>query len=185
MIRFVVSPQAKVVPDVGRRLPGRGMWLLARHDAVNRAVSDNLFSRAARQAVRCPDRLADTVDELLRDRLCHHIALSRKAGMAFFGFERIRTMIASGETCSLLLAIDGSMRQLEKTFPAHDFPLFSRSLYGKELGLAFDRNFVVHAAVKRGQLAKTISEESRRLRSYRQLGEDYELANLRQVRLGS
>ena len=185
MIRFVVSPQTMVVPDVGRKLPGRGMWLLARRDAVEQAVAGNLFSRAARKAVRCPDGIADTVETLLKARLCYHISLSRKAGLAFSGFEKIRAIIATGEICFLLLAVDGSLRQIAKILPAQDFPLVSRSLYGRELGLAFDRNIVVHAAIKRGQLAKTISAESRRLRNYRQLGEDCELARLWQIKPGS
>jgi predicted RNA-binding protein YlxR (DUF448 family) len=29
MLRFVVGPQGEVVPDLARRLPGRGMWLTA------------------------------------------------------------------------------------------------------------------------------------------------------------
>ena len=52
MIRFVVGPQGDVVPDLARRLPGRGMWVRAERAAVERAVAKNLFARAARASVR-------------------------------------------------------------------------------------------------------------------------------------
>ena len=48
MIRFVVGPEGDVVPDLARRLPGRGMWVRAERSAVERAVAKNLFAKAAR-----------------------------------------------------------------------------------------------------------------------------------------
>ncbi|MBL6618576.1 MAG: DUF448 domain-containing protein, partial [Reyranella sp.] len=50
MIRFVVGPDGDVVPDLARRLPGRGLWVKAERAAVERAVAKNLFARAARNA---------------------------------------------------------------------------------------------------------------------------------------
>ena len=39
MIRFVVGPEGDVVPDLARRLPGRGLWVKAERAAVERAVA--------------------------------------------------------------------------------------------------------------------------------------------------
>jgi len=39
MIRFVVGPDGEVVPDLARRLPGRGMWVRAERAAVVIAVT--------------------------------------------------------------------------------------------------------------------------------------------------
>ena len=52
MIRFVVGPEGDVVPDLARRLPGRGLWVRAERAAVERAVAKNLFARAARASVK-------------------------------------------------------------------------------------------------------------------------------------
>ena len=46
MIRFVVGPDGDVVPDLARRLPGRGMWLRA-----ERALEDLARARRAGRAV--------------------------------------------------------------------------------------------------------------------------------------
>src|SRR5206468_2849864 len=65
MIRFVVGPADEVVPDLARRLPGRGMWVRAERAAVERAVAKNLFAKAARASVRPPAELAERVERLL------------------------------------------------------------------------------------------------------------------------
>src|SRR4029077_5955153 len=45
LIRFVVSPQGEVIPDLKRKLPGRGLWVSASHRAVAEAVRRNQFSK--------------------------------------------------------------------------------------------------------------------------------------------
>src|SRR5580692_10481389 len=44
LIRFVAGPAGEIVPDVAGNLPGRGLWLTARHDIVERAVAKRLFA---------------------------------------------------------------------------------------------------------------------------------------------
>ena len=41
LIRFVVSPQGEVVPDLKRKLPGRGLWVSASHRTVAEAARRN------------------------------------------------------------------------------------------------------------------------------------------------
>jgi len=57
LIRFVVSPDGLVVPDVLEKLPGRGIWVSADADALALAIKKNLFSRSAKQQVQLPDDL--------------------------------------------------------------------------------------------------------------------------------
>ncbi|MBX9634346.1 MAG: DUF448 domain-containing protein, partial [Magnetospirillum sp.] len=87
LLRFVVSPDGEVVPDLERRLPGRGIWLSARRDVVNTAVTKRLFAKAARRAVVVPQDLADRVEALLLRRCLDVLGLARRAGHAVCGFE--------------------------------------------------------------------------------------------------
>ncbi len=52
-MRFVVGPDRVVVPDLGARLPGRGIWLSARADVLETARARGAFARAAKGAVTC------------------------------------------------------------------------------------------------------------------------------------
>ena len=43
MIRFVLSPDHVVTPDIAERLPGRGIWVSADRKALKKAIARNLF----------------------------------------------------------------------------------------------------------------------------------------------
>ena len=48
MIRFVVGPDGAVVPDLKRRLPGRGVWVTATREALDgRGRAQGLRARAS------------------------------------------------------------------------------------------------------------------------------------------
>src|SRR4051812_10985748 len=58
LLRFVADPDGQVVPDAAAKLPGRGLWVEASKDAVNKAVEKKLFSRAAKTQVTATAHLA-------------------------------------------------------------------------------------------------------------------------------
>ncbi|MEJ5234027.1 MAG: DUF448 domain-containing protein, partial [Geminicoccaceae bacterium] len=62
MVRFVLSPDGTVVPDVDERLPGRGLWVAADRSALVEAVRRNLFAKAAGAAARPPADLVERVE---------------------------------------------------------------------------------------------------------------------------
>ena len=39
LIRFVVGPEAQIVPDIAGKLPGRGIYVAADRAALDKAVS--------------------------------------------------------------------------------------------------------------------------------------------------
>ena len=91
MIRFVVSPDGQIVPDILEKLPGRGIWVTSDPDILRQAVSKQLFSRGAKQKVTVADDLPEQVEALLVRRVCELIALSRKSGKAVAGFEKVKS----------------------------------------------------------------------------------------------
>src|ERR1700751_6453236 len=65
LIRFVVSPQGEVVPDIKRKLPGRGLWISASRQTVAEAVRRHQFSRGFKRDVRVAPTLASDTENLL------------------------------------------------------------------------------------------------------------------------
>ena len=59
LIRFVLGPDGTIVPDLARRLPGRGVWIGATRRDVAAAVRQNAFARSLKHAVLVPDDLPD------------------------------------------------------------------------------------------------------------------------------
>ena len=51
LIRFVAAPDDTIVPDLARRLPGRGVWIDATAAAIARAVRQKTFARSLKRPV--------------------------------------------------------------------------------------------------------------------------------------
>ena len=170
LIRFVVAPNGQVAPDIRGRLPGRGIWVSASREALGKAVSRNLFARAARKPVLVPDGLVDQVETQLAGRLVELLSLARKCGIAFAGFEKTRRALEAGQAIALLQAVDGSPRQKARLRPPSGEQSLIACMTAGEIGLAFGREHVIHAAVGEGGVARKLILDALRLSGMRNPG---------------
>jgi predicted RNA-binding protein YlxR (DUF448 family) len=167
LLRFVLDPERRVRLDLEQRLPGRGMWLSADRDVLNRAVSRNLFAKAARGPARAEPDLADEVERLLVRRALGTIGLARRAGQVAAGFRQVQDMLRSGGAGVLLEAVDGASdgrRRLRRLAP--ELPLIA-AFSSAELGAALGREATVHVAVAPGRLAQRLIADVERLSGFR------------------
>ncbi len=171
LIRFVVGPEGAVVPDLLGRLPGRGIWVAADRTALDRAAKKGLFARAARQPVTVPEGMVTTLETALARRVIDLISLARKSGEAVAGFEKVKDWLTKGEAAVLVQAADGSARGKTKLWPPEpEEPgetTFIGCLTAAEMGLAFGREHVIHAALAAGGLTTRVVEEAARLAGVR------------------
>lgn len=166
LIRFVVSPDGQVFPDLAGKLPGRGIWVTADRTAIETAAKKGLFSRAARMPVTVPEGLAGLVEAGLARRVVDLISLARKAGLAVAGFEKVKGWLADGKAKVLLQASDGSDRGKGKLWTPQGGRWFG-CLTASELGLAFGRDSVIHGALGAGGLSQRVVEEAAKLSGLR------------------
>jgi predicted RNA-binding protein YlxR (DUF448 family) len=161
LIRFCLSPEGLVVPDVAGKLPGRGFYVTSDREMIEKAAKKGLFSRAARQPVKVPEGLADLVEALLVRRVIESISLARKANAAVTGYEKVKEWLVGGKGQVLIQASDGSERGKTKLRAPETG--FIGSLTAAELGLAFGRERAIHAALAAGTLARRVVDEAARL----------------------
>jgi predicted RNA-binding protein YlxR (DUF448 family) len=175
LIRFVAGPDGLVVPDLGRRLPGRGVWVSANRTAVAAAVRRNVFARSLKQPVKAPADLPDLVERLLVRRLAEAVSLANKAGLLVAGFAKVEALLERGRARVLVHAREAAndgMAKLDRRFRAlvgsdEAQAATVRELGGAELSLAMGRPNVVHAAASEGGASQRILTEAARLRRYR------------------
>lgn len=175
LIRFVVGPEDKVVPDLAERLPGRGIWVSARREAIETAIRKGLFAKAAKAKADAGEELADEVEELLAKRAAGALGLARKAGELVAGYEKVLAEISAGRIAILIEARDGSEDGVAKLAGAirarqaqqrgADVPIL-RPLWSVEMGLALGRANVVHAALTKGSMERKVLADLARLESY-------------------
>jgi predicted RNA-binding protein YlxR (DUF448 family) len=184
LLRFVPAPDGTIVPDLARRLPGRGVWVEGRRDTVATAVRRKAFARSLQRQVAVPEDLPDQVEQLMLRRLAEAISLANKAGLLVTGFGKVEELIARGRAVVLIHAADGApdgVQKLSRKFRAvmstdggadGEVQRAGRAaivaeLTGPQLDLAIGRSNVVHAAASGGGAAQRIVEEAGRLRRYR------------------
>lgn len=155
LLRFVASPDMTVVPDLKRKLPGRGCWVTAERDCVEQATRKNLFARALKAKVTAPADLPAMVDRLLAQAVLGSLGLARKAGQVVLGAAKVDAAVRSGRALFVLHAAEGSpdgVRKIDQARRAtvhlggpetRSYKLFSEA----ELGLALGGTNVIHAAV--------------------------------------
>jgi len=169
MIRFVVGPEGEVVPDLARRLPGRGMWVRAERAALEKAVEKKLFSRAARAPVKASAELVDRVEHLLLERTLADIGRARRAGRAVAGYVKVEQMIGRHQVGLLVVADEADGDGLQK-LRATGLPL-ERLGDAAALGGIFGREQAVYVAIARddagGAFIERISVGAARWRGFR------------------
>jgi predicted RNA-binding protein YlxR (DUF448 family) len=170
LIRFVPRPDGVVVPDLARKLPGRGLWVAADRTSVETAAKKGLFARAAKAKLSAPPALADQVEMLLKRRLLSGLGLARRSGDLTSGFEKVSAAISSGRAAWLIEASDGApdgrrkmLAQVRKQpRPPGLFALFT----AEELGLALGLENVIHTAFLAGRAADRWALDVQRLSGF-------------------
>ena len=173
LIRFVASPDGKVVPDLSRSLPGRGMWVAATRGAVTDAAKRGGFSRSAKAKLAADPDLAEQVEKLLLRRLLDRLGLARKAGELTYGYEKVTSAIAGGRVAWVIEASDGAAdgrRKLMQVVRRLPRPPPVIGVFGTdELGLALGLGNVIHLAFLAGRGAERWTEDVQRLSGFRPL----------------
>ena len=173
LIRFVAGPDGLVVPDLARKLPGRGLWVAADRASVEAAAKKGAFARAAKAKLAAPAGLADQVETLLLRRLLDGLGLAKRAGDLISGFEKVAAAIAAGKAAWLVEAADGAADGRRKILnvarkspkPPQVCGLFD----AEELGLALGGENVIHTAFLAGRGADRWTADVRRLAGFRPL----------------
>jgi predicted RNA-binding protein YlxR (DUF448 family) len=177
MIRFVLGPDKQVVPDLRRKLPGRGVWVTANSQALARAIREKRFAKAFRQACRADADLTTRIAGLLRRDTRELLSLANKAGLVVAGHDKTAAALASQRVRILLEAADGAeggRRKLRTKAPPGCEIV--DTLTSAELDLALGRTNVIHAAVTDGPLAERLLSAARRVAFYEK--QDLDLAEL-------
>jgi uncharacterized protein len=175
MLRFALAPDGSVVPDIGRKLPGRGVWTRLSFETVTRAAAKQAFSRAFRAKAAAPASLAETVDALLERDALQSLSIANKAGLAVAGAFKVDSAIEAGEVVALIQASDGAADGAAKRVQALRAKLGREAgdvvrvdiFSSRQLDLALGRANVVHAALKHGAASSAFLARADRLRRYR------------------
>jgi len=175
MLRFALGPGGAVVPDIRRKLPGRGVWTELSFRTVSRAASKQAFSRAFRTKAEAPASLAEAVGALLERDALQSLSIANKAGLVVAGAFKVDSAIEADEVVALIQASDGAADGAAKRVHALRAKLGREAnaivrvdiFSSRQLDLALGRANVIHAALKHGAASSAFLARADRLRRYR------------------
>ncbi len=175
MIRFVVGPNGAAVPDVKRKLPGRGIWITATRAAIEDAVKRNVFSRGFRRDVQVASDLAAQTERMIERSALDALAIARKAGTVVTGFAKAEAAIGQDNILALIHAADAGgdgkrklMAALRRNSMGESLEIMVIDAFtGVQLDLALNRPNVVHAALLAGPGSETFLTRATRLMRFR------------------
>ena len=172
LIRFVVGPDG-VVPDLKRKLPGRGLWVSAERATLKDAIARNVFARGFKREVRVTPELLDQTEHLLVRSALDALAIAGKSGLVAAGFAKAEAAIGRDKVVGLLHASDagadgvaklaGALRHREDA----DSIAIIKAFTTAQLDLALGRSNVVHAALLAGSANDTFLARFARLERFR------------------
>ncbi len=173
LIRFVVAPDGQAVPDLKRKLPGRGVWVTATQGALDAAIKGRAFARGFKRDVRVAPDLVDRTEQLLEKAALDALAVANKAGSVAIGFTKVESALTHDRVIALLHAAEAAPDGVKKLDTARRrAPQAGRAavigfLKSNQLDLAFGRPNVVHAALLAGPVSDTFMARLRRLERFR------------------
>ncbi|RDE09361.1 RNA-binding protein [Pelagibacterium lacus] len=172
LIRFAVSPEGDILPDVDGKAPGRGVWITCSQQAVEEAVKRKVFARSLKENVKVPPDLAQMVRSRLEQRLSGALGLARKAGILVTGAAKVAGLLETGRAGALITARDAApdgrrkmLQSMRRGFGEEKLPHIE-SLSSAQLGLALGLENVIHAALTSGAAANSAIERAHRLSAF-------------------
>jgi uncharacterized protein len=173
MIRFVVGPDSAVVPDLKRKLPGRGIWITATRQALDAAVARKAFARGFKRDVQVAAEFVATTERAIERTALDALAMAHKAGKVAIGFAKAEVALARERVVGLIHAAeaapDGTGKlaaALRRHADATEIAVI-KAFTSAQLDLAMGRSNVVHAALLAGPESDTFLARTARLDCFR------------------
>ncbi|MEQ1770542.1 MAG: RNA-binding protein [Devosia sp.] len=180
LIRFVVGPDDRLVPDTDAIAEGRGVWVTLGAASVAAAVQKKAFARSLKGAVTLPDDLPGLTRLRLEQRFVAALQMARKAGQLLTGMMKVKEALERGHALALLTASDaaedgrhkllatlrGAQKGAEELgISRPEVPHFEL-LDSAQLGLALGLESVIHAALTQGAAGEAAVQRAIRLARY-------------------
>lgn len=166
LLRFVKTPDSRLVPDFNKKIPGRGLYVSNSKELLKTALEKNLFIKSIHQHLKIDDDFADMVEHLLAKKGLESLNLARKAGALVTGFEKVKEKIQNNKVSFLIEAVDAGQDGKEKMAGlAKDIEIIS--LYGTdELDKALDKVNTVYAAVLKSNISEMVYKNLKKYQTF-------------------
>ena len=165
-IKFSLSPDNKLVPDLHNNLPGKSIWVPANKELIKYLQSredvkvhfgvSNIFT----------NDLVFLVQKILRKKILNSISLAKKAGYLAIGLDTIKTQLIEKKQCLIVVAKGAKSLKNYSFFSSNSISCFENLLYQRDLEKSTGKNNVKYVGILSKNFKKTIQVDLNKLKGF-------------------
>jgi len=166
MLRFVKTPDSRLVPDFDKKIEGRGLYVSNSRSKLQHALEKNLFIKSIHQHLKIDQDFLALVENLLYKRGLNSLNLARKAGAVVSGFEKVKDAVIKGKAAFLVEASDagedgrGKIEALAKDLEV--LKVYKTA----DLDQALNKVNTVHIAVLKSNIATLVYDNLKKYQTF-------------------
>jgi hypothetical protein len=174
LLRYVLSPQGEVFPDLDSKLPGRGAYTCNNSRCLELAIKQRLFGRAFKCDVTVPplDEMVALVARLMRERILGYLGLANRAGNIISGSSLVCDAVRGNNKPGLVLVavdVSGSIGEKIISLAALHHVRAEKVMTKEEFGSILGKSLRSAVAVRQGGFVVRLVSVIERYRNF--LGE--------------
>lgn len=146
MLRFVLTPDGDIVPDLYKKLPGKGVYVTNSYALLKQAILKNIFAKILKKKIKVNKELLQMVENVLHKNALSAISLAKKTGDVVIGLDKVMETLKASHPLFVVIANnsgdDGVKKLQNLTQGLQVYRLFSV----EELDKTLDRVNTVYMA---------------------------------------
>ncbi len=163
LLRFVRTPDNQIVPDLNKKLPGKGIYVSNSYALLKQAIEKSLFAKVLKKNVKANKDLLQTVENVLHKNAVSAISLAKKAGGVVIGLDKVLEALKADQVSFLLEAADAGQDGMKKLQKYTESMLTYRLFSIEELDKALDKVNTVYLAFLKKEMSKMVQDNFEKL----------------------
>lgn len=166
LLRFVFTPDRQIVPDLYKKLPGKGVYVSNSYRVLAQAISKNAFTKVLKKNVKVNAELLQTVENVLHKNALNAISLAKKAGSVVIGMDKVLEALKADKVKFILEASDAGEDGQKKLSRYTEEMTVYRLFSVEELDKALDKVNTVYLAFLKQEMSKMIQDNFEKLSEF-------------------
>ena len=165
-IKFSMSPDNALVPDLYNNLPGRSVWLPANKSMI----TDILKKEELKTYFGIPNILTSNfsilIEKILKRKILNSVSLTKKAGYLVMGIDAIKAQLLDKKHCLVITAKGAKSLPKHSIFSDKSVLCFENFFDQKDLEKSTGKNKVKYVGIFSKNFKKTIQVDLNKLKGF-------------------
>ena len=165
-IKFSLSPDKKLVPDLHNNLPGKSIWAPADRVLIKHIQEREDVKEHFGVSHFFITDLEFLIKKMLRNKILNSISLSKKAGYLAIGLDTIKAQLIEKKHCLVIVAKGAKSLNGYSFFSSNTISCFENLLYQRDLEKSTGKNNVKYVGILSKVFKKTIQADLNKLKGF-------------------